>query len=65
MRSFRHLVDVIGVGEHGLARVLKGDWNDGIVVNLVPAEYTAEVAEKGETALNSAMACYEIGRAHV
>ena len=58
MRSFRHLVDVIGVGEHGLARVLKGDWNDGIVVNLVPAEYTTEVAEKGETALNSAMACY-------
>lgn len=58
MRSFRHLVDVIGVGEHGLMRVLKGDWNDGIVVNLVPAEYTAEVAEKGETALNSAMACY-------
>ena len=58
MRSFRHLVDVIGVGEHGLTRVLKGDWNDGIVVNLVPAEYTDEVAEKGETTLNSAMACY-------
>ena len=58
MRSFRHLVDVIGVGEHGLMRVLKGDWNDGIVVNLVPKDLTAEVAEKGETALNSAMACY-------
>ena len=58
MRSFRHLVDVIGVGEHGLMRVLRGDWNDGIVVNLVPADLKDEVAEKGETSLNSAMACY-------
>ena len=58
MRSFRHLVDVIGVGEHGLARVLMGDWNDSIVVALVPNERKAEVREKGETALNAAMACY-------
>ncbi len=58
MRAFRHLVDVIGVGEHGLSRVLRGDWNDGIVENLVPQDLKNEVAEKGETALNSAMACY-------
>jgi len=58
MRAFRHFVDVIGVGEHGLIRVLHGDWNDGIVENLVPAELKGEVAEKGESLLNSAMACY-------
>ncbi len=58
MRSFRHLVDVIGVGEHGLTRVLMGDWNDGIVVSQVPNDLKAEVREKGETSLNSAMASY-------
>jgi hypothetical protein len=58
MRSFRHLVDVIGVGEHGLMRVLRGDWNDGIVESQVPAALKDEVAEKGESSLNSAMACY-------
>jgi cellobiose phosphorylase len=58
MRSFRHLVDVIGVGEHGLIRVLHGDWNDGIVESQVPADLKGEVAEKGESLLNSAMACY-------
>lgn len=58
MRSFRHLVNVIGVGQHGLMRVLRGDWNDGIVENLVPAALKDEVAEKGESLLNSAMACY-------
>ncbi len=57
-RAFRHLVDVIGVGEHGLMRVLRGDWNDGIVENLVPAELKDEVAKQGESLLNSAMACY-------
>src|SRR5579863_3453639 len=54
MRSFRHLVDKIGVGEHGLMRILKGDWNDGIVSSQVPAERTEEVAERGESSLNSA-----------
>lgn len=58
MRSFRHLVDVIGVGEHGITRVLMGDWNDGIVVSQVPNDLKPEVREKGETMLNSAMACY-------
>jgi hypothetical protein len=58
MRSFRHLVDVIGVGEHGLMRLLKGDWNDGIVVSQVPPELMEEVSQKAETTLNSAMACY-------
>ena len=58
MRSFRHLVDSIGVGEHGLMRLLKGDWNDGIVVSQVPPNLMGEVSEKAETALNSAMACY-------
>jgi len=58
MRCFRHLVDVIGVGEHNLMRLLKGDWNDGIVVSQVPPDLMEEVGQKAETTLNSAMACY-------
>lgn len=58
MRCFRHLVDIIGVGEHGLMRLLRGDWNDGIVVSQVPASLMEEVSQKAETTLNSAMACY-------
>jgi hypothetical protein len=58
MRSFRHRVDVIGVGEHGLMRLLRGDWNDGIVVSQVPPDRLDEVNRTAETTLNSAMACY-------
>jgi hypothetical protein len=58
MRCFRHLVDVIGVGEHGLMKLLKGDWNDGIVVSQVPPNLMEEVSQKAESTLNSAMACY-------
>lgn len=58
MRSFRHLVDVIGIGEHGMSRMLMGDWNDNIVLRHVPDELKTEVHEKGESSLNAAMACY-------
>jgi hypothetical protein len=58
MRCFQHLVDVIGVGEHDLIRVLAGDWNDDIVRSYVPDDLKAEVRDKGESTLNSAMACY-------
>ncbi len=61
MRSFHHLVDTIGVGEHGLMRLLNGDWNDAVVVTQVPSTLSAEVKQKGESALNSAMACYVLG----
>jgi hypothetical protein len=58
MRCFQYLVDVIGVGEHDLIRVLAGDWNDDIVRSYVPNDLKAEVHDKGESTLNSAKACY-------
>jgi hypothetical protein len=58
MRCFQHLVNVIGVGEHDLIRVLAGDWNDDIVRSYVPDDLKVEVHDKGESTLNSAMACY-------
>jgi len=57
-RSFRHLVEEIGVGEHGLMRLLHGDWNDAVVVSPVPPQQLPEVRKHGESVLNAAMACY-------
>ncbi|HEY1763585.1 MAG TPA: hypothetical protein VGF85_01600 [Opitutaceae bacterium] len=57
-RSFAHLVDVIGVGEHGIARLSNGDWNDEVVVAHVPPEKHGEIRSKGESVLNGAMAGY-------
>ncbi len=57
-RSFDHLVNGIGVGQHGLMRLSNGDWNDDIVVGHVPQALAAEVRQDGESVLNAAMACY-------
>ena len=57
-RSFVHLVDRIGVGEHGLMRLSNGDWNDEVVVGHVPPAQSEEVRQHGESVLNAAMACY-------
>jgi hypothetical protein len=57
-RSFLHLVDDIGVGEHGLMRLSNGDWNDEVVVGHVPEAQSAEVRQHGESVLNAAMASY-------
>jgi hypothetical protein len=57
-RCFRHLVDDVGTGEHGLMRMLHDDWNDGLVGTWVPPNLLHEVVEKSESVLNSAMAAY-------
>ena len=57
-RAYKHLVDVIGVGEHGLMRLSNGDWNDSVVVGYVPPTLFPEVRQHAESVLNAAMACY-------
>jgi len=57
-RSYQHLVENIGVGEHGLMRLSNGDWNDEVVVGHVPPAQFAEVRQHGESVLNAAMASY-------
>lgn len=57
-RSYVHLVDNIGVGEHGLMRLSNGDWNDEVVVGHVPPAQFGEVRQHGESVLNAAMAGY-------
>jgi hypothetical protein len=57
-RCYRHLTEQIGTGEHGLQRLLNGDWNDSIVVNRLTPAQVAEITEHGESVLNAAMASY-------
>jgi len=57
-RSYTHLVENIGTGQHGLMRISNGDWNDNVVEGHVPANFSGEVRQQGESVLNAAMACY-------
>jgi hypothetical protein len=57
-RSFLHLTNVIGVGKHGLMRMLTGDFNDTVVDGRVPKDLLDEAYVRGESVLNAAMATY-------
>src|SRR5581483_10072642 len=57
-RCYRHLVQDVGTGEHGLMRMLQDDWNDALVNGWAPAAAQKECVEKGESVLKSAMAAY-------
>lgn len=56
-RCFRHQVDDVGFGEHGVARMLSDDWNDGLLGTWAGSAF-AEATEKGESVLNSAMSAW-------
>jgi hypothetical protein len=57
-RCYRHLIDDVKTGPHGLMRMLRDDWNDGLENAWVPQASQQECAEKSESVLNSAMATY-------
>lgn len=57
-RCYRHLVEQVKTGEHGLMRMLQDDWNDALVTTWVEQNSVKECVEKGESVLNSAMAAY-------
>jgi Glycosyl hydrolase 36 superfamily, catalytic domain len=57
-RCYRHLVDDVKTGQHGLMRMLRDDWNDGLENAWVPQASQQECLEKSESVLNSAMAAY-------
>ena len=57
-RCYRHLIDDVRTGEHGLMRMLQDDWNDALVNAWTTQADSKEVVEKGESVLNSAMAAY-------
>jgi hypothetical protein len=57
-RSYAYSTSEIGVGKHGLMRLLNGDWNDSIVVSHLTPPQAAEALEQSESVLNAAMASY-------
>ena len=57
-RCYRHLIDDVRTGEHGLMRMLQDDWNDALVNAWTTQAESKEVVERGESVLNSAMAAY-------
>ena len=56
-RCYRHLVEDVGVGEHGVMRMLNDDWNDALVI-FWGQRTLKETVAKGESVLNSAMAAW-------
>jgi Glycosyl hydrolase 36 superfamily, catalytic domain len=60
VRAFRHLVEGIGTGPHGLLRMRTSDWNDAVIrEGGVPMD---RVWEQGESTLNSAMGVHVLRR---
>ncbi len=57
-RCYRHLLDDVKTGEHGIMRMLHDDWNDALVPGWVPQASLQECLEKSESVVNSAMAAY-------
>ena len=57
-RSYRHLVETIGVGRHGLLRGLNDDWNGDIYRQGIPKNAGDEIRPDSESVMNAAMAAY-------
>ena len=56
-RCYRHQVDQVGVGEHGIVRMLNDDWNDGLLGTFAQKAFK-ECVKQGESVLNSAMSAW-------
>jgi hypothetical protein len=56
-RCYKHLVEDVGAGEHGVMRMLNDDWNDALVM-FWGQRTMKETVAKGESVLNSAMAAW-------
>jgi len=56
-RCYRHQVNDVGVGKHGIMRMRVDDWNDGLIYTWAQKAFKECVAES-ESVLNSAMAAW-------
>ncbi len=56
-RCFHHQINDVGVGTHGITRMLNDDWNDGLLGTWAATAFK-ECAEQGESVLNSAMSAW-------
>lgn len=56
-RCYRHQVNDVGTGQHGICRMLADDWNDGLLGTWAASNF-AEAEAQGESVLNSAMSAW-------
>jgi hypothetical protein len=56
-RCYHHQVRDVGVGRHGIVRMLSDDWNDGLLGTWAGEDFV-ECAKVGESVLNSAMSAW-------
>lgn len=56
-RCYRHQVNDVGVGDHGVMHMLADDWNDGLLYTWAQSAIK-QCIEQGESVLNSAMAAW-------
>jgi hypothetical protein len=56
-RCYRHQVNDVGAGQHGIMRMKVDDWNDGLIYTWAQKAFK-ECIETSESVLNSAMAAW-------
>ena len=56
-RCYRHQVNDVGAGQHGVMRMLVDDWNDGLIYTWARTAMK-ECIDQSESVLNSAMAAW-------
>ena len=56
-RCYRHQVNDVGIGQHGIMRMRVDDWNDGLIYTWAQKAFQ-ECVETSESVLNSAMAAW-------
>ena len=56
-RCYRHQINDVGVGQHGVMRMKVDDWNDGLIYTWAQKAFK-ECIETSESVLNSAMAAW-------
>jgi hypothetical protein len=59
--AYRHLADVVGLGQRGLLHARNADWNDGLVFEASPKDIAGFVRD-GESTLASAFAAWVLPR---
>ena len=58
--AFTHLRDAVGLGDHGLVRLMDGDWDDGIILADKAPTAISNTQRWGESVPNSQMAVVAI-----
>jgi hypothetical protein len=56
-RCYQHQVRDVGVGKHGIVRMLVDDWNDGLIYTWAQSDLKACI-ESSESVLNAAMSAW-------